>query len=166
MSGEAPRPDTRPEGPASSAPPGPLPPLVLRCRLSWRLISSLTALLLLALGAEALGESMADPAADTLTFWTPPILLAGGALCAYFAARYCLATLTLDDSGFRLSGPLGRAEVAWTEIAGWARVPGRFGPGVLRVVVGADRRRLTVPLIYEDTHLLEAGIAERRFPSC
>lgn len=162
MSPEPGRPES---GEGRPAPAGALPPLVLQCRPGWRLLYGATALVLLFLGTDALVDSLADPSADFLTFWTPPILLAGGAGSAYFLARYCLASLTLDDRGFRLSGPLGGAAVGWTEIVGWARVPRRWGPGFLRILYGDERRRLTVPLIYENSEVLELGIVQRRFPS-
>jgi hypothetical protein len=138
---------------------------VLRCRPRWRLLYGAVALALLALGAGALGDSLDDPAPDLLTFWTPPILLLAGAGCAYFVARYCFASVTLDDRGFRLAGPLGATEIRWRDIRAWARVPQRWGPGFVRVVFGAERRRLTIPLIYEDGHVLVLGMEQRRFPS-
>jgi hypothetical protein len=142
-----------------------LPPRVLRCRAGWRVLHAAAAAALLVLGTDALVASLRDPASDFLTFWTPPVLLAGGAACAWFVARYGFATLTLDDHGFRLEGPLGGAAVGWTEVVGWARVPRRRNPAFLRVLYGEERRRLTVPLIYEDDWILELGIAQRRFPS-
>jgi hypothetical protein len=146
-------------------PAGPLPPLVLRCRTQWRLLCAGVALALLALGAGALGDSLDDPSPDLLTYSTPPILLLAGGACAYFVARYCLSTVTLDDRGFRLAGPLGVTEVGWHEIRGWARLSRRWGPGCLRVVFGEGRRRLTIPLIYEDGHVLLLGVEQRRFPT-
>lgn len=122
------------------------------------------ALALLALGTDALVRSAADPAAGWLAAWEPSILLAAGAAGAYFAARFCLAALVLDDDGFRLRGPLVDRGVAWTSVIGWSRLPWRGGPAVVRIVHGPGRRRLTIPLIYEDSHVLEIGLGQRRFP--
>ncbi|MGH9750344.1 MAG: hypothetical protein ACRD5D_07470 [Candidatus Polarisedimenticolia bacterium] len=149
------------------APPGPpsdLPPLALRCRPVWRLLYGAAALALFVLGSDALVEAVHDPAADMPALATAPILLLAGAGCAYFTARYGLATLVLDDTGFRLAGPLGSDRVEWIEVIEWSRFPRHGGFGILRVVAGTTRRRVTVPLIYEDAHLLELGLAQRRFP--
>lgn len=149
------------------APPGSpsgLPPLVLRCRPVWRLLYGASALALFVLGSEALVVAVHDPAADLLALATAPILLVAGAGCAYFMARYGFATLVLDDAGFRLAGPLGSDRVDWIEVSDWSRFPRHGGFGILRVVAGTDRRRVTVPLIYEEAHLLELGLAQRRFP--
>ncbi|MBI4168374.1 MAG: hypothetical protein HY510_00400 [Acidobacteria bacterium] len=147
--------------------PGPapaLPPLVLRCRPVWRIAHGAAALALLVLGTDALVRSVAGPSSGWLTIWAPPILLAAGAACAYFVARFCFAALVLDDDGFRLRGPLVDRDVSWTSVIGWSRLPQRGGPAVVRIVHGPGRRRLTIPLIYEDSHVLELGLGQRRFP--
>lgn len=151
----------------SAAPPPhgrALPALVLRCRLAWRFACALASIFLLGAGAGVLARAT-DPAAPPRPDdWTAPFLLIAGAACAYFTTRYCLAVLVLDDQGFRLSGPLVDHAVAWSALVAWARVPPKGGGAVVRVVHGPDRRRLTIPLIYEESHLLEVGLAQRGFP--
>jgi hypothetical protein len=130
----------------------------------WRIAHGFTALALLALGTDALVRNVADPGAGWLAAWTPSILLLAGAAGAYFAARFCLAVLILDDEGFRLRGPLVDRGVPWTSVVGWSRLPRHGGPAIVRIVHGPERRRLTIPLIYEDGHVLEVGLAQRGFP--
>ncbi len=143
----------------------PLPSLVLRCRLFFRMLYGTSAFLLLATGTACLAGVDGDPQYPWLTTWAPPILLVSGGACAYFVARYCFARLVLDDHGFRLIGPLGQSEVAWATVVRWERRPQRGGPATLRVVHGPERRRLSIPLIYENSHILEVGLGQRRFPS-
>lgn len=142
-----------------------LPALVLRCRPAWRAVYGLAAVGLLGLGAAALAGAATDSARHWIAALAAPLLLLSGSGCAYFVARYCLARLVLDDRGFRLEGLLGRDDVAWASVVRWEqrRQPG--GPGCVRVVHGPERRRLTIPLIYEDGHLLALGLGQRRFPS-
>ncbi len=141
-----------------------LPALVLRCRLAWRVACGLAAVALLALGSAALTGAVSDSARPWVAALAAPLLLLSGSGCAYFVARYCLARLVLDDRGFRLEGPLDRSDVPWASVVRWEhrRPPG--GPACVRVVHGPERRRLTIPLIYEDGHLLELGLGQRRFP--
>jgi hypothetical protein len=93
------------------------------------------------------------------------VLLAFGAGCAAFFLRYCLARVLLSDRGFVLTGPLRAPEdVPWSEVVAWRRVRIGAGPATLRIVHGPGRRRLSVPMIYEDSHLLEIGLGQGRFP--
>ena len=142
----------------------PFPSLVLRCRPVYRLIYGATALSLLGGGAACLAWDDADSSLAWLRAWAPPILLGLGAACAYFVARYCFARLVLDDAGFRLVGPLGRTDVSWASVVHFERRAQHGGPATLRVVHGSGRRRLSIPLIYEDSHALEVGLSQRRFP--
>ena len=154
----APRGPVLQEGPA-------LPPMVLHCRPRARAIYGVTALSLLVLGTDALVSLVSHPRPGLLDVATPLVLLVFGAGAAYFVARYTFATVRLDDSGFRMQGPLVSHEVRWHGVGRWERLPrSRRGPAFLRIVHGEDRRRLTLPLIYEDDHLLELGLAQRRFP--
>jgi hypothetical protein len=94
------------------------------------------------------------------------VLLAFGAGCAAFFLRYCLARLLLSDRGFVLTGPLRAPEdVPWSDVVAWRRVRIGAGPATLRIVHGPGRRRLSVPMIYEDSHLLEIGLGQGRFPT-
>jgi hypothetical protein len=89
-------------------------------------------------------------------------LLGGG--CVHLLMRYGLARLVLDDDGFSLVGPLRReAAVAWNQVTAWERLGTIVGPPALRILHDG-RRRLSIPLIYEDAHLLELGLVQRRFP--
>ena len=140
-----------------------LPPLVLRCRPSWRLAYGAAASVLLCCGAAVLARHR-GPAGAPAAVLAAIVLLASGGGCAVFFMRYCLARLVLSDKGFVLDGPFrAPAEVLWTEAVVWRRVRGG-GPGVLRIVHGAARRRLSIPLIYEDSHLLEIGLDQGGFP--
>jgi hypothetical protein len=142
----------------------PLPALVLRCRPVWRLVYLGSALLLLALGAAVLAGRISDPRRPWIAAWGPPVLILAGAGCAYFSARYCLARLVLDDRGFRLEGVLGSREVVWSEVVRFERRAARGGPAILWIVHGPERRRLSIPLVYEDGHLLELGLMQGGFP--
>jgi hypothetical protein len=139
-----------------------LPPLVLHCRPLWRLSGLVVAAVLLGLGV--LGLAGMQGAETDVPAWAAPILLAAGAACAWFVARYGFARLVLNDRGFSLVGPLGKTSVAWSEVERWTRRPGLGGPATLHVVHGPERRRLSVPLIYEESHILEVGLHQRGFP--
>lgn len=142
-----------------------LPPLVLSCRPAWRMAYGLAAPCLLGLGTtvlagagEPIGPTPAGLAAGV-------VLLLFGAGCAQFFLRHCLTSLSLDDGGFALRGPLRTAtEVPWSAVIAWRRVRLGAGPATIRVVYGDTRRRLSVPAIYEDVHLLEIGLQQGRFP--
>lgn len=160
-------------GGGRNAPAGPpevidrsgLPPLVLRCRPIWRLACGGTALALLGLGAATLASGLTPGVPGPAALGAAALLFLLGAGCAQFFLRYCLARLTLDDSGFRLAGPLhGGHAVAWAEVRDWRRARRIAGPGAIFIVHGRERFRLSVPLIYEDGHLLEIGLGQRRFP--
>jgi hypothetical protein len=142
----------------------PLPPLVLSCRSSWRIAYGGGALFLLALGTTTLaGESLSDrPEAASMAAGV--VLLVLGAGCAQFFLRYCTAHLVLDAGGFRLEGPLlDGGLVAWDDVSDYRIRQTASGPASLRLVHGAGRR-LAVPLIYEEAHLLEVGLGQRHFP--
>ena len=70
-----------------------------------------------------------------------------------------------DQGRLFAAGPLGDNQVAWSEVVDWRRRPPAGGP-VPHIVVlhGPDRRRLFVPLIYEESHALEVGLQQRGFP--
>ena len=136
-----------------------VPPLVLRCRTAWRLGIGGVAASLLALAASCLaaGAPEGPPGAA--------LLFAAGALTTSFFLRYCLAALELSDQGFRLRGPFSAAiEVGWSEVRAWRRRGAPFGPAWLRVEP-RGRRRVTIPLLYEDAHLLELGLHQGGFPA-
>jgi len=142
----------------------PLPPLVLSCRTSWRVAYGGGALFLLALGTTTLaGESLSDrPEAASIAAGV--VLRVLGAGCAQFFVRYCTAHLVLDAGGFRLAGPLLEgAPVAWDDVSDYRIRQTASGPASLRLVHGAGRH-LSVPLIYEEAHLLEVGLGQRHFP--
>ena len=86
-------------------------------------------------------------------------------MSACYAGRYCLSRLVLDEIGFRLVGPLVERQVLWSDVREWKRRPAHGGPaaGVL-IVHGAARRRLFIPLIYEESQALVVGLAQRGFP--
>jgi hypothetical protein len=151
--------------PGGRSDPGGLPALVLRCRPLWRLAYGGTALVLLALGASVLASDMAPAGPGPVTLLAAAALFLLGAGCAHFFLRFCCARLLLSDGGFRLVGPLRDVgEVAWVDVVDWRRVPRPGGHGTLQIVHGLERSRLSVPLIYEDGHLLEIGLGQRRFP--
>lgn len=142
-----------------------LPPLVLRCRPIWRLAYGGTALSLLGLGASTLAADLTPEGPHPVTLSTAAVLFLLGAGCARFFLRFCLARLSLSDHGFRLSGPLrGGGEIPWADVRDWRRTRGFASHGALHIVHGHDRFRLSVPLIYEDGHLLEIGLGQGRFP--
>jgi len=153
--------------PAASPPslhPG-LPPLVLRCRPWLRNLW-----IALALGLLAVGTAILARPADHAEV-PPTVLLCGvaallaGALSASYAGRYCLSRLVLDETGFRLEGFLVHRGVRWSEVVEWRRFPAASGPVANALVVyGTERRRLCVPLIYEESQALEVGLAQRGFP--
>ena len=151
--------------PYGAPPPAPsLPALVLRCRTIWLVAYASASFALLALGTAGLEGRAFDPIPSWAPAWTPLLLLLLGGGCAYFVARYALARIVMDDRGFRLDGPLGCLQVAWPDVIRWERHAHRGGPPTLRVVYGPTRRRLSIPLVYEDAHLLEVGLAQRGFP--
>jgi len=150
------------DGPPPSVPS--LPALVLRCRTIWLVAYASASLVLLALGTAGLEGRAFDPIPSWAPSWSPLLLLLLGGGCAYFVARYALARIVLDDRGFRLDGPLGCLQVAWSDVLRWERRTHRGGPATLRVVYGPARRRLSIPLVYEDAHFLEVGLAQRGFP--
>ncbi|HXH28686.1 MAG TPA: hypothetical protein VNL37_06550 [Candidatus Polarisedimenticolia bacterium] len=116
------------------------------------------------LGLGVLGLAAMQGADTDVPPWAALILLPAGAGCAWLVARYGFARLVLDERGFALVGPLGGAFVAWSEVEEWTRWSGLGGPPTLHVVHGAGRRRLSVPLIYEESHILEVGLHQRGFP--
>lgn len=142
-----------------------LPPLVLRCRPIWRLTYGATAVALLGLGASTLAADLGPGGPDRLALSTAVVLFLLGAGCAQFFLRFCLARLSLTDRGFCLAGPLrSGGEIPWVEVRDWRRTRGLASHGALHIVHGPRRDRLSVPLIYEDGHLLEIGLGQRRFP--
>lgn len=148
------------------SPAGSLPPLVLRCHTGWRLACGGAALVLLGLGAAVLSTAPDASEGRGLVLIAAAVLLFGsGGACVQFLLFYGLARLTLDDRGFCLRGVLRpQHPVAWSEVLAWERAPWPMPPRVLRVVHGTMRRRLSVPMIYEDSHLLEIGLMQRGFP--
>lgn len=145
-------------------PGDPLPPLVLSCRTSWRVAYGGAALFLLALGTSTLaGESLSDRP-DAASMAAGVVLLVLGTGCAQFFLRFCTARLVLDAAGFRLEGPLvDGVLVAWDGVSDYRIRQAASGPASLRLVHG-EGRRLLVPLIYEEAHLLEVGLGQRHFP--
>lgn len=142
-----------------------LPPLVLTCRPVWRLAYALAAIVLLGLGTTLLagvGEPIGPTPAGVAS---GAVLVMLGAGCAHFFLHHCLASLSLSDGGFAVLGPLRTpTEVSWGSVIGWRRVRIGAGPATIRVVYGENRRRLSVPAIYEDVHLLEIGLQQGQFP--
>ena len=140
-----------------------LPALVLRCRPFWRFAFGFAAVFLLILGVSTIaGGGPRDP--GVVDRVAGAVLLLFGAGCVHFFLRHCLASVSLDDHGFRVEGPLvATRRVAWGDVVSWGHVPAA-GPGALRVVYGEARARLTLPRIYEDVQALEVGLAQRRFP--
>ena len=151
--------------PPPSVPDSPLPPLVLRCRFLPRSLHLAAALYFLLTGTAFLARGMEQPAPGNLLIWRGVLGLLVGACAAYYTARYCFSRLIIDDRGFRLSGPLGDKVVSWSEVVDWRRRPPTGGPVPnILVLHGPDRRRLFVPLIYEESHALEVGLQQRGFP--
>jgi len=154
-----------------SGPPRPagshetLPPLVLRCRPLPRSLHLAAALYFLLTGTLFLARGMQQPVPGNLMIWRGAIGLLVGACAAYYTARYCFARLIIDDRGFTLSGLLGEKNVSWSDVVDWRRRPPSGGPVPnILVLHGPDRRRLFVPLIYEESHALEIGLQQRGFP--
>ena len=151
--------------PPGASAPGGLPPLVLRCRPWPRLLHLLAALYLLSTGTIFLSRGLEGPEGADAFLWRGGIGLLLGACAAWYTARYGFARLVIDDRGFALRGPLGDSAIAWGEVIDWRRRPPRGGPFPnILVLYGADRRRLFVPLIYEESHALELGLLQRGFP--
>jgi hypothetical protein len=140
-----------------------LPPLVLRCRPFWRIAFGFAAIFLLILGVSTIaGGGPGDPGAVEIA--AGAVLLLFGAGCVHFFLRHCLSSISLDEHGFRVEGPLlDPRRIAWAEVISWGHVS-VAGPGALRVIYGETRARLTLPRIYEDVQALEVGLAQRRFP--
>ncbi len=151
---------TDPDGPARA-----LPPLVLNSRPLPRWLLLGAALCFLLTGTVFLARDLDGAAPRTPFVWRGALGLVLGAWAAYATARYGCARLILDERGFRLAGPLGETEVPWSEVVDWRRHPrsGGLAPGLF-VVFGAERRRVFVPLIYEESQALEVGLAQRGFP--
>jgi hypothetical protein len=124
----------------------------------------LAALALLMLGTAGLTERFGGLAEDGVPLPLSILFLLSGAGCAYFAVRYCLSRLILDERGFRLVGPLARTDVAWASVVRWESRRSPAGPAIVRVVHEPGSRRLSIPLIYEDSHALVIGLGQRRFP--
>lgn len=140
-----------------------LPPLVLRCRPGPRNLLILVAVGLLAVGTSVLDRGQDRP--ESASAWLGTLILLAGAACAGLAGRYGLARLVLDEHGFRLQGFLVDRPVRWTEIQDWRPFSPGGGPTAsVMVVYGAARRRLFVPLIYEESQALPVGLAQRGFP--
>ncbi|HXU13202.1 MAG TPA: hypothetical protein VN898_14705 [Candidatus Binatia bacterium] len=151
-------PATGPAAPDAAA----LPPLVLPCRPAPRNLMILAAMGLLAAGTVVLARALERP--DAAGSWHGWVMLLLGGASAGLAGRYALARLVLDDGGFRLKGLLVDRAVRWTDIQDWkALSPGGPAESVL-VVYGEARRRLFVPLIYEESQALPIGLAQRGFP--
>ena len=141
-----------------------LPPLVLRCRPAWRLVLGGSAMAQIVLGTALLAGRLRDPFAGGFLEGAPgPAILLLGLASAWFVARHCFSRLLLDERGFRVLGPLGAEDVPWGSVVRWERPRHGRGLGVLRVVHG-EGRRLSIPLIYEDGHLLELGLRQGGFP--
>jgi hypothetical protein len=138
---------------------GSFPPLVLRCRRPYVSAVGGVAILLLALGTRL--------AADGGGWrWGLAVLVyLAAALTIRFFLCFCLASLELSDAGFRLRGPLHHgAEIRWSDVREWRRRRPPLGPGFV-VVAPSARRRFALPLLYEDSHLLELGLHQRQFPT-
>lgn len=150
--------ETGPATPDAAA----LPPLVLSCRPAPRNLMILAAMGLLAAGTVVLARALERP--EAVAPWHGWLVLLLGAACAGLAGRYALARLVLDDGGFRLKGFLVDRAVRWADIQDWkALSPGGPAESVL-VIYGETRRRLFVPLIYEESEALPIGLAQRGFP--
>jgi hypothetical protein len=124
----------------------------------------MTAIVLLGLAAATLaGDPVPGPPGPAAVAGAA-ILFLLGAGCAHLFLRYGLARLVLDERGFRVDGPFHRgSEVRWDGVTSWRTVRTGPGPRTLRILHDG-RRRLSLPLIYEDAHLVEVGLAQRRFP--
>lgn len=149
---------------APAAPSGTtLPPLVLRCRPGPRNLVILLAVGLLAAGTSVLDRALDRP--ESASAWLGGLILMAGAACAGLAGRYGLARLVLDERGFHLQGLLVDRSVRWADIQDWRPFSPGGGPAAsVFVVYGEARRRLFVPLIYEESQALPIGLAQRGFP--
>ncbi|HYS78288.1 MAG TPA: YcxB family protein [Candidatus Dormibacteraeota bacterium] len=149
-------------------PPDPaaaLPPLVLRSRPLPRYLWLTAAFYFLLTGTAFLARGLEGSVPGRLLVWRGAVGLVIGACAAYYTARYCFSRLIIDERGFRLRGPLGETEVPWSAVIEWRRRPraGGLAANVL-VVFGDGRRRLFIPLLYEESQALEVGLAQRGFP--
>ena len=144
--------------------PGTLPPLVLACRGRIRLTLGTAAVVLLGLGAALLaGEPDRRAPRPLVVAGAAGLFLLGGG-AAHLFLRYGLGRLVLDDRGFTLAGPFRRAvAVRWDGVASWRALAGGPGPRMLRLRLD-DGRRLSLPLVFEESHLIEVGLAQRHFP--
>ncbi|MCZ6696044.1 MAG: hypothetical protein O7A63_05810 [Acidobacteria bacterium] len=151
---------------APRTPPGDitLPPLVLTCRPAWRISFLFSATSLMVIGIAGLADRFRAGADDAIPIALSAVLIMVGSGCAYFAARYCLARLSLDEQGFRLVGPLSHDEVRWNAVVRWESRTAPIGPDVVRIVHGPGERRLSIPLIYHDSHALVIGLGQGHFP--
>ena len=151
---------------APRTPPGEftLPPLVLTCRPGWRLSFLFSATSFMVIGIAGLADRFRAGGDGAIPIALCAALILAGAGCAYFAARYCLARLVLDERGFRLVGPLSRDEVPWSAVVRWESRKAPAGPDVVRIVHGSGERRLSIPLIYHDSHALVIGLHQGHFP--
>lgn len=138
---------------------GSFPPLVLRCRGSYAGGVAGVALVLLA-------TATCLAADGGLEAWVlAAVVYVAAGLTIRFFLRFCLATLELSDAGFRLRGPFHHgAEIRWTVVRAWRRRRLPPTPGFV-VVAPASGRRVVVPLLYEDAHLLELGLHQGHFPT-
>jgi len=144
---------------------GDLPPLVLGCRPLPRLIHLAGACYFLVTGTLFLARGTGHPGAGAGSIVAGCMGLLLGGWTAWYTARYGFARLILDDGGFALSGPLGETRVAWSEVVDWRRRPPVGGPFAnVLIVYGPERRRLFLPLIYEESQALEVGLRQRGFP--
>jgi hypothetical protein len=138
---------------------GSFPPLILRCRHHYVTAVAGVSLVLLALATRLAADG--GSVRGTLA----AVVYAAAALLIQFFLRFCLASLELSDSGFRLRGPLHHGEeIRWTEVRDWRRRRPPLGPRFV-VVAAVARRPVTVPLLYEDAHLLELALHQRQFPT-
>jgi len=151
--------------PHSPDPAVDLPPLVLRSRPLPRYLWLTVALYFLLTGTVFLARGMGGSAAGRPLVWRGAFGLLIGGCAAYFTARYCFSRLIIDERGFTLRGPLAETEVSWRAVIDWRRRPraGGLAPNLL-IVYGDGRRRLFVPLLYEESQALEVGLAQRGFP--
>ncbi|MEK7799570.1 MAG: hypothetical protein AAB297_07050 [Acidobacteriota bacterium] len=152
--------------PASPAPPeAGLPPLVLHCRPWPRNLGIALAVCFLLSGTAVVARPAARPDSGPTFPWQGAGILLAGACSACYAGRYCLSRLVLDEIGFRLEGPLVERGVRWSEVLEWKRLPSIGGPTpIVLLVYGPARRRLFIPLIYEESQALLVGLEQHGFP--
>jgi hypothetical protein len=138
---------------------GAFPPLVLRCRGPYVSGVAGVALVLLAAATRLAADG-------GLEGWVPAIVVyVAAGLTIRFFLRFCLAALELSDAGFRLRGPFHHGpEVRWTGVRAWRRRRPPLIPGFV-VVAPVSGRRVVVPLLYEDSHLLDLGLHQGQFPT-